>query len=96
MPKAAPYVRYVLVRPITINPSEHGPVYVAYSQGTAAALLADLLVKPYDKVSPRYVGLKQVESRFDQTDRPIPYMRLFKVLKPGEQPPAQIAQTGGR
>ncbi len=96
MPKAAPYVRYVLVRPITINPSAHGPVYVAYSQGTTAALLADLLIKPYDKVSPRYVGLRQVESRFDDTDQPIPYMRLFKVLKPGEQPPAQIAQAGSR
>lgn len=96
MPKAAPYIRYVLMRPVTIEPTEGGPMYVTFSQGGRATLLSDLLIKPYDQVSNKYVGLREVVMRWTPKEQPVPYMRLFKVLKAGEQPEPRVAQTTGQ
>jgi hypothetical protein len=86
LPAAAPYVRYVLIRPVAIQPTNKGPWYVAYSQAKGEAkLLSDLLLKPYKEVSPRYIGLREVDMRWDKDQlETLPLMRLFKVARPGE------------
>lgn len=96
LPVAAPNVRYVMLRPVHIEPTEAGPMYVSFSQAGRATLLGDLLMKPFDQVSKKYVGMREVTMRWNPASEPMPYMRLFKVLKPGETvDAAQVAQTSG-
>jgi hypothetical protein len=87
MPDAAPYVRYVLLRPVAVIPTPDGPMYTAYSQVKEVKLFQGLLLKPLDQVSPRYAVIRDVNRRFDADKDPVPLMRLFKVLRRGEPHP---------
>jgi hypothetical protein len=81
LPAAAPYVRYVLLRPVGIpEPSEQGLQYMSYSQ-TSAQLIQDLLLQPPEKVPARYVLLDQVTMRVKGADATMPYLRLYKVQR---------------
>ncbi len=93
LPTKAPYVRYVLLRPVQILPSENGPMYVAYSQGRAATLLTELLMKPLDQVSPKYTVLRDIVMKTKDPEHPLPYMRLLKVARAGEQVAAGAAES---
>ena len=96
MPKAAPYVRYVLLRPANVAGSKKtGYQYMPYSQGKGAALITDLLLRPSDEVSPRYLVLREAVMRTAEANENIPLMRLFKVLQPGEKPAPQVALDSG-
>jgi hypothetical protein len=81
LPGAAPYVRYVFVRPSQILPMPNGQgvTYVSYSQAPQTTLLSDLLLKPVTEVSPRYKLLSEVVMPTSDPEKPLPYMRLFEL-----------------
>jgi hypothetical protein len=81
LPAAAPYVRYVFMRPAQILPMANGEgvTYVSYSEASQTALLSDLLLKPVADVSPRYKLLSEVVMPTADPEQPLPYMRLFEL-----------------
>jgi hypothetical protein len=81
LPKEAPYVRYILLRPVGFPMrGDTGLQYMSYSQ-TSARLIEELLLQPIDKVPPRYELLEQVNMRAsdDKSARLMPWLRLYKV-----------------
>lgn len=94
VPKEAPYVRYVLVRPVRIQQTERGPQYIAYTQGESAALLGDLLLRPLPDVSSHYELLRSAFITDPDPTKKLPYMRLFKVRGQGEH--AALAADNSR
>lgn len=80
LPKEAPYVRYILLRPVGFpQRSETGLQYMSYSQ-TSAQLIDELLLQPIEKVPARYQLLEQVNMRAsDDAERLMPWLRLYKV-----------------
>lgn len=81
LPSAAPYVRYVLLRPAGIELLQPGTRYASYSR-TAAQLVKDLLLKPLDQVPPNYVLVGQANLRASRPEDSVPYIRVFKVIAP--------------
>jgi hypothetical protein len=81
MPQAAPYVRYVFMRPVSILPMENGAgvTYMSYSQAPKTTLMSDLLLTPVKDVSPRYKLLSDVVMETDDPQKPLPFMRLYEV-----------------
>ena len=78
-PGAAPYVRYILLRPLSITRGkEQKTTYMSYSQ-SAAPLISDLLLKPLDQVPRNYVLIEQANIRETGQDSSVPYIRLYKV-----------------
>ena len=84
LPSAAPYVRYVLVRPASIGLLQQGERYTSYSR-TAPQLVKDLLLKPLDQVPPNYVLIGQADVRAARPEDSVPYIRLFKIDCPRAQ-----------
>jgi hypothetical protein len=75
----APFVRYILVRPISITRGEEKTEYMTYSQRDAA-LISDLLLKQLDQVPSSYVLIEQANiSDSTSDDGAVPYIRLFKL-----------------
>jgi hypothetical protein len=96
LPKEAPYVRYVMMRPALIKQGENGQVmYISFSQGKTdggiVALMADLLLTPLPEVSPRYTLIRQAKARDDEKSDYVPYLRLFKLARPGEANAPRVA-----
>jgi hypothetical protein len=70
-----------------------GFTYVSYSQAPQTTLLSDLLLAPITEVSARYKLLSQVSMPTNQPNRPLPYMRLFEVMRPQASPVSKVAQS---
>lgn len=79
-PGVAPFVRYILVRPVSIMREGDGTKYTSFSESDAQ-LVADLLLKPLDEVPANYTLIEQANIRAtgESADRNVPYIRLFKV-----------------
>ena len=77
-PGVAPFVRYIVVRPVTIM--REAERYVSISQRDAR-LARDLLLQPLEKVPANYVLIKEASIRATDpgNERSVPYMRLFKM-----------------
>lgn len=91
LPGAAPFVRYILLRPVQIYRAEEKLFeYRTYSQ-TQAQLIEDLLLKPLDQVPSNYVLIEQAAVRESGQQGAIPYIRLFKVDPVAPRPAATQA-----
>lgn len=77
-PGAAPFVRYILVRPLTITRDEETTRYMSFGK-QAAPLISDLLLKPLDQVPANYVLIEQAAISMPGVQGAVPYVRLFKV-----------------
>lgn len=86
-PGVAPFVRYVLVRPVTISRDDKETRYMSYSQ-VEAQLISDLLLKPLDQIPASYALIEQANISDSSEQGSIPYIRLFKVT-PVPPPAAQ-------
>ncbi len=89
LPGAAPYVRYLLLRPISIKPGANNRIeYMSYSQ-IDAQLLNDLLLQPLEKVPSNYILIEQANIQESGQAGSVSYIRLFKVdHAPRAAPPA--------
>jgi hypothetical protein len=78
----APYIKYVLVRPVYIEESEQGLVFVSYSTG-GSDLVADLLLRPAASaaVAPPAEYHLLHQSRMVRQGTDIPYARLYKIQR---------------
>jgi hypothetical protein len=79
-PGVAPFVRYILVRPLSIMREPRRTKYTSFSQRDAA-LVEDLLLKPLDQVPSNYVLIEQANIRAtgESADHKVPFIRLFKM-----------------
>jgi hypothetical protein len=80
LPVRAPYVRYVLLRPVSIQRTADGARYVSYSQ-EHAQLISDLLLKPLEEVPTGYQLIEQMNIGSTAEVGSVPYLRLFKVAR---------------
>ena len=78
LPRVAPYVKYILLRPATIFREENGGArYMTYSP-KSAPLFGDLLLKQIKDVPSDYTLIDQANiGRTGET--PLPYIRLYSV-----------------
>jgi asparagine N-glycosylation enzyme membrane subunit Stt3 len=77
-PGAAPFVRYILVRPVNVVRARHETRYTSFSQ-REAPLISDLLLKPLDEVPSNYVLIEQANISMSNLEGAVPYIRLFKM-----------------
>ena len=77
-PGIAPFVRYILIRPIMIYRGVSQTQYMSYSQQTAP-LISDLLLRPLEAVPSNYVLIEQANIRESGASGIVPYIRLYKV-----------------
>ena len=79
-PGVAPFVRYILVRPVSLVREPEGSRFMSISRRDAQ-LARDLLLKPLDQLPPSYTLLSQADIRgsAESADRNRPYIRLFKM-----------------
>jgi asparagine N-glycosylation enzyme membrane subunit Stt3 len=96
LPVKAPYVRYVLLRPVNVIATEAGYTYVSFSP-KEAQLLTDLLLKPLDQVHAPYTLLREAKMNTKTDGKTIPLIRLYRVERPDEvsiaSPPALITDN---
>lgn len=78
LPGVAPFVRYILVRPVNLIRSPHEARYMSFSQRDAP-LISDLLLKPLDQVPANYVLIGQANIGSTGLEGVVPYIRLFKM-----------------
>jgi hypothetical protein len=80
LPGAAPFVRYILVRPLSIMVGKEQTRYMSFSQRDAQ-LVADLLLKPLEGVPSNYVLIQQatIHSDDESAETSVPFIRLFKL-----------------
>ena len=78
LPGAAPFVRYILVRPVSIVRGEKQTRYMSYSQ-SEAPLISDLLLKPLEAIPSNYILIEQASISDSSEQGVVPYIRLFKV-----------------
>jgi hypothetical protein len=94
LPRIAPLVKYVLVRPASIGRNAKGAVvYMSYSTGEGP-LISDLLLKPTADnpvPAPAEYQLLHFASVVDGKV-PIPYARLYKLHTPAAQPNASASR----
>lgn len=93
--QAAPYVRYVFLRPVSILPMQNGAgvQYMSYSQASKTTLMSDLLLTPVKDVSPRFKLLSEVVLQTDDPQKPLPFMRLYEVESSATRPVPAMAQS---
>jgi hypothetical protein len=77
-PGAAPFVRYILVRPINVVRGQHATRYMSFSP-RGAPLISDLLLKPLDQLPSNYVLIEQANLAMSELEGAVPYIRLFKM-----------------
>lgn len=79
LPAAAPYVRYVLLRPVSVSRTAAGNLsYMTFSP-RSTQLVADLLLKPAADAPANYALLSEANIRELGNDAGIPYIRLYKI-----------------
>jgi len=95
LPREAPYVRYVFMRPVHVLPMEDGKgvTYMSYSQAPKTTLMSDLLLTPVAKVSSRYKLLSEVVLQSANPDNPLPFMRLYEVEPAATHPVPAMAHS---
>jgi hypothetical protein len=83
LPRVAPFVNYVLVRPAFIKQDENGLTYVSYST-SKSDLVADLLLKPTATPPVPPPGEYQLLSQTQLLEKGIefPYARVYKIHRP--------------
>ncbi|HET9448237.1 MAG TPA: hypothetical protein VFO35_18360, partial [Steroidobacteraceae bacterium] len=81
LPGAAPYVRYVLVRPVSLVGGEKEIRYVSYSQ-ISGQLISDLLLQPLERVPANYRLIEQASLGGVAREGVVPYIRLFEIVRP--------------
>lgn len=95
-PGVAPFVRYILVRPVSIMRETKETRYMSFIQRDAQ-LVEDLLLKPLDELPSNYVLIEQANIRAtgEGADRSVPYIRLFRMdpVAPLPLPPAGTASS---
>jgi hypothetical protein len=94
LPQEAPYVRYVLLRPLSIVRSPGKVNYKSYSS-QSPRLITELLLAPVAQLPSRYKLIEQANIRSSEEAESVPYIRLLKVL-PSEQtaaPPQSVAES---
>lgn len=77
-PGVAPFVRYILVRPVNVVRGKNETRYTSFSQ-REAPLINDLLLKPLDQVPSSYVLIEQANIGVSNLEGTVPYIRLFKM-----------------
>lgn len=80
LPGAAPFVRYILVRPVSVQHTADGVHYMSYSQ-VSGELIDELLLRDLDQVPANYRLLDQANLKFEKEGE-VPYIRLFAVVHP--------------
>jgi len=91
LPSVAPYVRYVLIRPAFVRPTDKGIQYMTFNQDGEGQLITDLLLQPVADVSSKYTLLKQVSLGNVDPKKPIPYARLWEIVRPDATHTPQVA-----
>jgi hypothetical protein len=92
-PGTAPFVRYILVRPISIARGDKETRYVSYSQ-IAAPLISDLLLKPLEEIPANYTLIEQASITDSAEQTAVPYIRLFKVDPVAPLAPQETSHSG--
>lgn len=77
-PGVAPFVRYILLRPVNVVVGANKTRYTSFSQ-REARLVSDLLLKPLDEVPSSYVLIEQANLSAANVEGAVPYIRLFKM-----------------
>jgi hypothetical protein len=92
-PGVAPFVRYILVRPVSIMREPRRTTYMSFTP-RHASLVEDLLLKPLDQLTSNYVLIEQANIRAtgESADHNVPFIRLFK-MNPVAPLPVQSAAT---
>ncbi len=91
-PGAAPFVRYILLRPAGILRHETGLQYMSYSQ-SPAPLISDLLLKAVEDVPSNYTLIEQVNIREAIGNELVPLIRLYKVDPVAPRPQSSAADA---
>lgn len=81
LPGAAPYVRYVLLRPVSVFGGEKEVRYMSYSQ-ISGQLINDLLLQPLERVPTNYRLIEQASLGGVAKEGVVPYIRLFEIETP--------------
>lgn len=91
-PGVAPFVRYILARPVSIMRETKETRYMSYSRSDAQ-LIKDLLLKPLDEIPSNYVLIEQANLHAEE--RSVPYIRLFKMdpVAPRSAAPPVVASS---
>jgi hypothetical protein len=93
-PGAAPFVRYILVRPVNLVRGKEGTRYMSFSQ-REAPLISDLLLKPLEQLPSNYVLVEQANLAMSELEGAVPYIRLFKMnpVAPAAAAPAVVSAS---
>lgn len=94
LPGVAPFVRYILLRPVNVTLGERQTRYTSFSQRNAQ-LVSDLLLKPIDQIPSSYVLIEQASFSSSGTQGAVPYIRLFKMnpVAPAAASPAVVSAS---
>lgn len=78
LPAAAPYVRYVLMRPASIEKQGDGYTYMSFSE-RPAPLINELLLGNERELPGNYELLGQADIKFQATGATLPMVRLYEI-----------------
>lgn len=78
LPDAAPYVRYVLLRAVSIARDGQTIRYMSYSQ-RSAPLIEELLLQPAERVPAPYTLIDKLDMDSSDVSTPVPYIRLYRI-----------------
>ena len=81
LPREAPYVRYLLLRPLSIVRTPGKVSYKSYS-ARSPRLVTRLLLAPVEELPSRYMVIEQANIRASNEAESVPYIRLLKLLPP--------------
>jgi hypothetical protein len=91
-PGVAPFVRYILLRPLNVVVGAENSRYMSFSR-REAPLISDLLLKPLDRLPSNYELIEQASISTSNMQGGVPYIRLFKVNPVAPLAPASTAAT---
>ncbi|MBL8268655.1 hypothetical protein [Steroidobacter sp.] len=82
LPKQAPQVKYVLVRPATVVRKPDGEYTFSFFNDGSPELPTELLLRPQAEIPPTYRLIDEVrfELRYDDHSETFPYARLYKIV----------------
>jgi hypothetical protein len=83
LPQAAPFVKYVFIRPLLVRLTGQGVTYMAYGGGENN-LIADLLLRPFGTPSiapPSAFELVYSTAVVDTENIEVPYLALYKIRR---------------
>jgi hypothetical protein len=94
LPREAPYVRYLLLRPLSIVRTQGKVNYKSYS-AQSPRLVTELLLAPVTELPSRYMLIEQANIRASNEAESVPYIRLLKILPPQQNTatPQSVAES---